>query len=89
MRHYNARTPPEPGAFFAFTAAPMIELTASELALVAGGDGFLSVHVDDGSLTGAFTVTENSVALAASGSANAAGEFEVDFNLSVSNEPED
>ena len=72
----------------------MIELTTSELALVAGGDAGFMVVVDDGSLAGTFAAvsqpTYSAVSLSATGSVDVNGEFEATFQLFANNGlPED
>ena len=72
----------------------MIELTISELPLVAGGDAGVMVVADDGTVTGTFSVvsepTFSSASLSASGSVDKNGEFEATFAVFANNGlPED
>jgi hypothetical protein len=72
----------------------MIELTISELPLVAGGDAGVQVIVDDGTVTGSFSAISepnmSSATLNATGSVDKNGEFEASFSVFAnSGGPED
>ena len=72
----------------------MIELTHSELALVAGGDAGVQVIVDDGTVNGSFSLVSepnfSSASLSATGSVDKDNEFEASFSVFAnSGGPED